>query len=86
MKYRNGFVSNSSSASFIVNKRKLEPKELFIVKNYDRLPEGAYESSSKEWIMTETNKYFTFSTDMDNYELDEVFRLYGIPIDNYYHS
>ena len=82
MKIRQGFVSNSSSSSFIVNKKGLSEKKLFIVRNYDRLPEDDC-GKAKEWFMEERDDCFVFDTSMDNYDLFQVCREYNIPIDNY---
>lgn len=78
MKIRLGFVSNSSSASFSINKNYLTPAQLQSIK--DTLS-GAIPIKSndefntdnpeyiEDWIMSDRGDYLQFETMMDNFDL-----------------
>jgi hypothetical protein len=73
MKLRAGFVSNSSSASFIVKKDGLTQSQKYIVDNYKETAlksTDAYADEIEDWLMTETMNYYEFSTSMDNFSLN----------------
>lgn len=78
MKIRLGFVSNSSSASFSVNKKYLTPSQ--VQKIIDTFLRNIPIESSKEftndhpeylddWNMKEEEDYLRFTTFMDNFDL-----------------
>lgn len=86
MKIRNGFVSNSSSSSFIVYKSKINKLEEDRIRKYETLEADMY-GDPRDWEMIEKPTYFYFETEMDNFDLANTFRQeYGIPIDKYWHS
>ena len=66
MKYRQGFVSNSSSASFVVPKHLLSLAEIkaFLDYNYS-------EDNTDAWLITETKDSLKGYTNMDNDALDD---------------
>lgn len=86
MKTRLGFVSNSSSASFIVKKAGLTPSQVYILENY---VEAAMKSSldwpdeADSWSMTEYANHYEFRTSMDNFSLNEFFVSMGIKVESY---
>jgi hypothetical protein len=87
MKTRLGFVSNSSSASFIVNKAYLTPAQSFIVEHHvDSAAKSSMDwpDEADGWIMEDNGTYYRFSTWMDNFALDEFFESMGIHIENYH--
>ena len=53
MKVRSGFVSNSSSSSFILRKSALNPKEMNEIKEFFKLRDGWFNTE----IMGEDDKY-----------------------------
>lgn len=86
MKTRNGFVSNSSSASFIILKVKLDPAQKLIVDNYEVLAAKSgmeYPEDVSGWDMNEDDERYEFSTIMDNFALDEFFEKVGIEVEGY---
>ena len=63
MKTRNGFVSNSSSSSFLINIDKLTLEQIEMIKNH---PAEGYE----KWELREV-KGLLCTTSMDNFDLKE---------------
>lgn len=57
MKIRAGFVSNSSSSSFVINKSKLTEEQIYKILNYDS-------ESKKYWSSVEN---YPFKDDCDTY-------------------
>lgn len=86
MKTRLGFVSNSSSASFIVKKAFLDDDRQRIIDNY---AEEALKSDldwpedASGWSMHDGGDHYEFYTTMDNFSLDEFFARHGIAVENY---
>lgn len=72
MKMRAGFVSNSSSASFIVMKKDLSEMEINILLNYN-----ISEENIDGWTITEEVDRITGYTPMDNDALDEYLERAG---------
>jgi hypothetical protein len=66
MKVRNGFVSNSSSSSFIIDRNYLSQVmiDAIIERNNREWDNG------DEWTITLTEKYLYFYTHMDNFDLE----------------
>lgn len=72
MRTRNGFVSNSSSSSFILFKAYLDERKIEYIQ--DSIPR----LSDEGWNVEETSSLFEFSTLMDDYDVVE--ELEGIDI------
>jgi len=70
MKFRIGFVSNSSSASFIIHKRHLTQDQIKQILEYDE--------PSDSWDMREWEDCIKGWTIMDNGGLEEFLELLGI--------
>ena len=75
MKVRNGFVSNSSSSSFVVNKSDLTPEEIEILLDYSQIPDQAFEDDNDNdfypdtWRIEETLDTISGNTSCDNWYL-----------------
>jgi hypothetical protein len=88
MKTRLGFVSNSSSASFIVKKAGLSPSQKYIVENYVEAATKSnddYKDEVEGWSMLEEDDHYEFWTSMDNFSLNEFFDIMGIKVENLEH-
>lgn len=83
MKIRNGFVSNSSSSSFIISKRNLSEPQIFKIKNHieyasENFPQIHWATPNQEWCVDETDEQVTVWTSMDNFDMYEFLLLIGI--------
>lgn len=89
MKKRQGFVSNSSSSSFVINRYYLSDaqidkiKEHGIINELDQEAEARGEYSfSDEWTITINEKTVKGSTYMDNFDMYEFLtEEVGVPKD-----
>jgi len=67
MKIRNGFVSNSSSASFVLDKNYMTEEQVDKMRNY---PGAEWDS----WNISEDNDRFNGLTFMDNGNMEKYFK------------
>jgi len=67
MKTRTGFVSNSSSSSFVIRKRDLTCEQLDKLKKHGDLCDHDYDV----WKISEDGDWFEFSVSMDNFDLEK---------------
>lgn len=72
MKVREDFVTNSSSSSFIINKRHLDADQLEAIRRHDEIGEAlGLEYATERWCIEENNKYIGGHTSMDNFDMYE---------------
>jgi len=79
MKIRNGFVSNSSSSSFVIALNEITVEQLEKIKNHSE--EGkklGMEYASDEWFIKVRNGLVTGSTIMDNFNMQEFLEKIGV--------
>jgi hypothetical protein len=79
MKIRNGFVSNSSSSSFVVDVKNLTPLEINYLLEYDNCNRHFY-GDSWDIHLIEGGKQIRGVTFMDNGDLDEYLKEKGVDI------
>ena len=81
MKVRSGFVSNSSSSSFIINKSDLDNYQLEMIKDYYSICESMVNQGTKlnfycledRWSIYETDHTIEGYTHMNNFDIGEFF-------------
>ena len=70
MKIRSGFVSNSSSSSFVIDKRRITAAQFTLIQNHSE--EGAkygISDSGDAWFIEDAEMYLKGSTYMDNFDM-----------------
>lgn len=75
MKIRNGFVSNSSSSSFIVSKRFITEEQMDNIRNL-KYTELCF------WHIEEDEVYFCGRTDMDNFDMHDYMTNIGVDMEH----
>jgi len=77
MKIRTGFVSNSSSCSFIIDKTKLSELQQIAIRDHIMIGSKLnieYACEEDAWEVREDDCYMRLSTFMDNFDMDEFLR------------
>lgn len=77
MKIRTGFVSNSSSASFVINKNDLSANQIERLLDYPKS-----DKNEDGWSVTDSGNTINGCTIMDNDAIDDFFIEIGINQDN----
>lgn len=84
MKIRDGFVSNSSSSSFLIKKKKLTESQKLMIYNHISCAEdlGMYVGEGNNWDVEEREidgeVYISLFTWMDNFDMYEFLKKIGI--------
>ena len=90
MKHRNGFVSNSSSSSFIIKKSTLTEDQIGKINNHIEywnetiadLP-GHYScDEDKRWSVSENKEFIYGSTNMNNFSMQSLFDFIDVDEDS----
>ena len=89
MKIRSGFVSNSSSSSFILQKEHVTPAQIKLIKNHLHKARKMNKELDKydqffvkdwdEWHIHETETTLEGFHIMDNFDMEKFFLLIGVP-------
>ena len=81
MQYRNGFVSNSSSCSFVIMTDKMTIEQFLKAKYHLVEEEDADGEQFLEvtgWVCYEKDKFYVFSTSIDNFCMISLIKSMGI--------
>lgn len=83
MKIRNGFVTNSSSSSFLISKKILDEDQIYAIRNHGEIGEELGLSYAEDaWGIDENDDYISGSTYMDNFDMAELLGILGISRSN----
>jgi len=83
MKIRQGFVSNSSSSSFVVKRCCLTPAQKAVLENHVAAAEllgddEGYRDCAHQWDITADNDEYFCSTHIDNFNMRQFLTDLGI--------
>lgn len=79
MKKRKGFVTNSSSSSFIIAKKDLDEKQIAAIQNWEELSRRLKMYCAGEgWNIKENDGYITGFTYIDNFSFSDFFETIGV--------
>ena len=87
MKIRLGFVSNSSSSSFIVMKKVLSEKQIVAIRDHiqysqDNFPRIEWADAGEYWDIDETDEQMRLYTGMDNFDMHKFLLALGLEDDD----
>lgn len=81
MKTRADYVTNSSSSSFVINKKYLDNDQIIAIREHSRLGEKlGIKYSEEAWSIEENSKYIGGCTFMDNFDMREFLEKIDIDI------
>jgi len=86
MKIRNGFVSNSSSSSFIISTFNLSPKQIQDIYNHNEIWQKLDQDVKEKydmwfddtWEITKKDGFLRGSTSMDNFNMHGFLEMIGV--------
>jgi len=79
MKIRNGFVSNSSSSSFVIQKNNLTVKQIEMIKNHsEEAKKIGMDYCDDTWDIVETENTIEGFTFMDNFDMCNYLSKIGV--------
>jgi len=84
MKYRNGFVSNSSSSSFVIPLQYLNGLQIALIQNHiaEAPKYGIYDACDEdEWSISVGSATIEGYTWMDNFDMEQFLTLIGVDMD-----
>jgi hypothetical protein len=80
MKIRNGFVSNSSSSSFIINLDDITPAQISKIKHHAQHGKHMHMLFvNHPWYITEDDTTIRGETSMDSFDMKEFLDKIGVP-------
>jgi hypothetical protein len=84
MKTRTGFVSNSSSASFIIGLSDLTGKQLYQITHHEEVAKEMphdFGWARPHWDIDTTNDYVRGHASMDNFDMWKFLEVIGVDMD-----
>lgn len=82
MKVRLGFVTNSSSSSFIISKKYLDDDQIEAIRNHSELGEKlGFDCCNYAWDIEENENYITGYTWLDNFDMYDFLKTIDIDAD-----
>lgn len=81
MKIRSGFISNSSSSSFVIDKRDLTEDQIEEILNNDFSDQQFGKDTGDDWYISDAGNTVRGYVSMDNYSMSDFFDKIGVPRD-----
>jgi len=90
MKIKTDFVTNSSSACYVLYKKYLNEGQSFLIRHHNNVAEKIMGDHyyDEPWIVEEDEETITLSTSMDNFDMTHFLQQIGVDLDkaDYEHS